>query len=318
MAIHVGSLREVCLTKESVRGTAESPASGTFIRHYGHTFLPKASKVDHVGADGTIVQNHAANIHQEVTEGGLPWMLEVDNAYLIAHAICGQNPSTSGSDPYTHAYTFLGNSNTHQSFTVSHTDPTSGDKASALGMLNSLTTTVVPNQYIEVQSNWMAKKEASASFSPSYVASPLLFLPKQITLKFATNYAGLGAASETVVSNFAFTATKNCAYVDVDGSTEPHEIVNQRSDIRGEITLPYDGTTFKDLGLSDNTRAMSVNISDGTYSITMELPTVNWRDWAPDSDNEAYVNNKILFVATNQDATNGFVKFSVVDRTATH
>lgn len=318
MAIFTGSRREIALTKETTRGTAEAPGSGTFIRHLGHTFKHMVEKAEQLGADGTIASVRDSKIVKEWGQGNIPFSLEKHNAFLIGALVCGQNPSTSGSGTYTHVYSFDADNNTHQSFTVNYSDPNNGDQAAALGMCNTLGLKVAPDQYVDVQLDMIADKPASATYTPSYSATPAFYLPKQVTFKYASNYAGLGAASPVSVANFELTVSKNAAPYFVDGSVQPAEIINQRTDIRGSITLLYEDNTFRDLGLSDTTKSISFALSDGTYSLTIELPTVDWREWDQESDNDAYNSNTIVFVANNADATNGLVKVTVVDAIATH
>ena len=143
--------------------------------------------------------------------GSIPFHVEQGNSFLLGYGICGQAPVTTGSGPdYTHDFT-LAQNNQHSSVTVSHTDPTTGDKQSALGMFNTINLNATPENYVQAEVELMASKPADGTFTPSYVSTPNFFKPKQLTIKLADNYAGLGAGTEVAVANLDLAVSKNTA-----------------------------------------------------------------------------------------------------------
>ena len=318
MAAFSDRLREVAFTKEEVRGTADGPDTGDFVYHQQHSIDSNNTKVYHTGVAGSIVAVNDGDIVLEETTGAVPVTFEVSSLWLVGEAITGQDPSTTGSDPYTHAYTLAGTSNIHNSFTVSYTDPAEGDMQAPLGMFNGVSITAAAGEYPQVTFDVMAGKSASDTHTPSYVAAPSFFTPSQLTFKEAANYAGISGASATVVSSFSMEVSKNVEGYPVLGSTEFEEIFNKDIDIRGDIELIYDATTFKGYDTGNTTRSIQIVLSDGTYSLTIELPACKFEAHEPVVGENSMTKQKITYVANGSDATNGLVIVEVVDATATH
>ena len=318
MADFSDRLREVALTKEATRGTADGPDSGDFLYHQQHTIKPVVDKIYHNGVNGKISAVHGSAITNERTEGQIPFTLETNNMYLIGEAITGQDPVTTGANPYTHAYALATGSNIHNSFTVSYTDPTTGDQQAPNGMINTMTMSVTPDAYPLVTFEVIAGKSVADTHTPSYIASPSFFVPSQLVFKTAANYAGLGAASAIEITSLNLNVSKNAEGFMVNGSTEYSEIHNKDIDIRGDIELIYDTTTFRGYDLANTERAISIALSNGTHSITIELPVVSFEVWEDVSGENSIVRQRIAFIANDKDATNGFVKVSVVDNVASH
>jgi hypothetical protein len=65
-------------------------------------------------------------------------------------------------------------------------------------------------------------------------------------------------------------------------------------------------------------RAIQIAFSDGTYSITIQLPAVTFEIWEDVSGENSIVRQRIAFVANNSDVTNGLVKVVVVDNVSSH
>lgn len=310
---YVAARKEIAFTKEGTRGSGETVQSGQWFPHEGYDFKDIAEKIDRTSATGDINQLKESKVSKEYAQGAVPMKMSVEFAGILANMVMGQAPSTSGSGTYTHAWTSRANNNAHVSYTVTRKDPIAGVFKHALGMLNTLAMDITPDDYINLALDMWAKKGSVVSASSSYSTTDTFFLPKQVSIKFADTYAGLGAASATPMSNITLNVAKNLSYDFVVGSTEPADIVNGRMALNGSFTLPYTDTTFRDLGLGDGTKAMAIIVSDGTNSMEIELPTVNFREPDEDDDNDAYMLNTVVFNATSEDATNGLVKMEVVN-----
>lgn len=310
----VGARKQIALAKETVRGTKASPASGKWLAHEGFEFSPKIQKVENTSGSGSIVGRNQAHIIQEWSEGTIPLILSEENAGDILNLVFGAAPNTTGSSTYTHAYT-LANENDHVTYTVAVVDPVAGSFSHARGMLNTATFEMSPDQYVKVGLDMIAGKQTTESaYTPAYSTTDVLFRPSTIAVKFAANYAGLGAAAAiTTISNITLNFNKNAVPVWRLGSTEVEDIVNQRITINGDISFKYDVTTFRALGLAETSNAMQIVLTNSTHSLTIELPSADFQDWSHEVDNDGYMVQTLGFNANYLDKTNGFVKGSLVN-----
>lgn len=319
MAKHVGARREIALTKETTRGTAVAPASGDFILHNAHTLMPQVEKAEHTGGNGTINQFHAADVIREWSQGTIPMVMEEHKLGTLGNLIMGVAPSTTGSGPYTHAWAALEQTNAHLSHTVSITDPVAGDLRAAYGMASTINITASRDDYVMADLEMICGKLGTTTYTPSYPSTNIeYFRPQDITFKVEDAYGDLAGGTGIDVQNINMVINKNVDPYYVLGSTEMADNVNQRVEIRGDFTLGFEAATYRTLGLGDTRKAISFNLTNGDYEFTIELPTVYFKDWNETADLDAYVTETISFNATDEDATNGYIKMEVIDQTATH
>lgn len=317
--IYVGARREIALVKESTRGTAESISAGSAIPHKGYDFMPKKESVERVPGIGHIAHKRETELVKEFCQGGIPIDLTAEKAGDIANMVMGQAPDSSsdeGGGYYLHTWSLF-NSNQHLAYTVGVKDPQYGTFRAARGMLNQLSLSVSPDDYVQAVIDLMADKAADNTFTPSYLSSDEFYKPQQVEVKFASSYAGLGAASETLLENFNMTINKNTAFVWVAGQTNPKDIVNQRISITGDFELPYEDTTFRTLALGDGVKAMRITITHGSYYIQFDFPLVDFGEWTDEPDLEAYIKEGIEWSA-NYDSTNGLIIMKVKDTSSSH
>jgi hypothetical protein len=94
--------------------------------------------------------------------------------------------SSSGANPYTHAFT-VAETNQHQSLTIGLADDTQ-DRQFALAMLDSVEISANINEFVKITSNFKAKKSVDGSLTPAYSADYAL-LGKNVKFKIATDLA---------------------------------------------------------------------------------------------------------------------------------
>jgi hypothetical protein len=67
-----------------------------------------------------------------------------------------------------------------------------------------------------------------------------------VSLKLATNAAGLDAATAINVTSFNMEVAKNAEALYVLGSKEPEDIINKQFGVTGSIELYFENTTYRD------------------------------------------------------------------------
>jgi hypothetical protein len=319
MPKYVGARSEIAFTKEGTRLTAAAAQSGNWKPHEGYEFKPVVEKVERVSGMGDITQLRAEDITGEYAEGTVPLILSTEFVGDFANMIMGQAPTSSdaGGGNYSHAWT-LANRNDHLTYTVSTYDPMAGSKKYAGGLLNSATIEMAPEDYVRATLEMIAMKEATASLTPAYSTTDTFFRPTHAAIKYATAYAGLGAAAEVTLSALTLNINKNASRYMVLGSTEPADNANGRISITGSLTLAYENTDFRTIALANTSEALQIVLTSGADVFTIELPLCTFGDWSKTPDLDNYMTNTINFKATGGDATNGLIKIAVTDQSATH
>jgi len=308
---YVGARKEIALTAETVRGTAESHSAGDWQRHMGFDFGPKVEAIIDESGRGRIEKNSGSTIIREWSEGAIPLYLTLQNAVLINEMIFGQAGTGSGTSGSPLVYSML-NSNQHLSTTVTVRDPVKGMLKYALGMLDSAEFNFVENEYAKVTVNVKAGKEAAGTGTPAYSTTDHIFKPSEITVKFAANYAGLGAAEAVRMQNINLTVPKNAEFKYTLGSTEPYDILNQQVEANGSFTTLYESDTYRTLALARTARAIRIAATSGSYSVTFDLPQVSLENWNDDESLDAYMNQSFDFVGEYENS-NGLIKASIVN-----
>lgn len=304
MAKFVSRRAEVGIAKEANRGTGVVPTQ----------WLPWSSvgyqdKIEHVieeAALGRIENSDDSYATLRFSEGTVE--AEVRAAYLglILTNLLGAAPSTSGSNPYTHTFA-LAQNNQHQSLSLLVQDKTNPDinKLFANVMINSWTMTVEPGQIVKNTIEFMGKKGRDwTTQTANFTAMGLKFLHQHLAFKVAANIAGIAAASALNLRMLELKIEKNIERVDVNGTVDPEDFVNQDLKITGSLALSYEDSTWLDYMLNQTDRAMEIKLNAGAAGIlTMQFPKVHFNAWEKDMPLSETAKQKIEFVA-HYDAAN--------------
>ena len=308
---YVGALKQIALTKETTRGTAEDHASGDWQRHMGFDFGPKTEVVVDDAGKGRIEGRNQSHIIHEWSEGSVPLYVTDENSVKINDLIFGQNASGAGTAGSPYVWT-LANINEHTAFTVHVYDPVEGYLKYALGMADSIDLQFVHDDYIKATIGIKAGKEATGAGDAAYSTTEEIFRPSQLTVKIATNYAGLDAASAIAMASINLNVAKGAENFWSIGSTEPDNTINQRFNVSGDFETLYSDDTYRTLGLANTTRAIRIEANSGTKLIRLDLPLVDFTNWNDAESNDDFMNETIEFNA-DRDDTNGMIIGQVVN-----
>ena len=309
---NIHRLDQIALVKETTKGTLVTPSSGDWQPHLGYDYGKKTEKMKDTSAIGRVEEINGSAVDKEWSEGSIPMHLTKDYVGEAMNLLFGQAPTTTGSGPYTHAWT-VSNDNDHVSYSVQVNDKIRGAKGYAGCMLKELSWDFSVDDIAKMTLSMEGQKEEAGGGTPAYGADydPMYFVPKEITYKIATNVAGLGSATAQCFTGFTMTGTKNTDRIHKLGCESP-EIVNQQFGIGGTLSEVFDDTTLFDLAHTHAYRALQIIISDGTNSLTMTFPEVQFENATPDTDNNSYRKISVDFFAT-LDTTNGMVTASLVN-----
>lgn len=303
MTNFIGRLIQVGLGKESARGTAVTPTK----------WLPKAvadfedtfDKVFNEQGVGVIEDAVDSIVSKKWAEGKIDGNVNDDSFALIILSALGSVSSAGSGDTGVYDHTFsVAQSAQHQSLTIEVKNPNEQLKF-ANAVLQKLELNVAKNTLLTFSAEFVAKKGASASNSPSYSTSEHLFVGRHVTVKVATNLAGLDGASAIDVASANLVITKNIEHDDVLGSVDPQDFHNKQFMIEGELELLYDDTTYKALALAGTEKALRIHAvnSDVTIGSTsnpelkIDLAKVKFTEWSKTSDQNEIIRQTVAFKA---------------------
>ena len=299
----IGRKIEIGVAKETTRGTAAAPSY--WLAKMNATIDEKFEGVIDESSIGVIEDAQDFKITKKWSEGEIGGKISDQSFGLFLLAALGTVSSATKSGEsavYEHDYSVQQDTQ-HDTLTLEMKNPNE-QLAFANGSLSSLGIKAELGKFVEFSANVLAKAGAAATNTPSYT-SENAFLAKDVSVKFAANLAGLGAASAINAKNVELNIEKNLESDDVLGSDEPNDFLNKQFAISGSLELLYDATTYKALALAGTQRAVRITITDtdvtiGTGSnptITIDLAKAKFTEWAKTSDKNDLVRQTLTFKA---------------------
>lgn len=322
MSTHTKDLREIAFTKETVRGTAVAVASGDWVPVLEFDVKEEVMKKENVSRVGTLAAYEGDRLLSKRYTGTMKYILERKIIGKLLMGILGTvNTSANAPESGVNTHTFTrSDSNQLPSYTVSTQDPSESDQTYSRGTMKSLKIAYATDDYLIADVEFDATTKAAGSFTSSYFASNNYELPWMCSLKLATTVAGLGAATAITLQNINLDINRLTNFVPQLGNTEAADIVSGRLEVKGELMITLDDTTYKALAQTDNTyRAMDIIVTDTSTtigavtnpSIRIRLPKVSLRNFDRDIKDE-FVSQKIEFIAI-RDNTDGDVSVQLIN-----
>jgi len=304
MGKFIGRKIQVGLAKETVRGTAAAPTYWLDLAN-----ITVEDEFEHVTDDnsiGTIEDAKDIKVTKKFAKGELGGKVPDKSFGLILLSSLGSVASAAKIAPnavvYDHTFT-VGQTAQHQSLTVEAKNPNE-QLAFANAVVGGIEIKAELNKYVEFKADLIAKTGAAAVNTPTYSAENN-FIAKDISVKLATDLAGLGAASAISVKSVNIKIDSNVESDDVLGSVDPADFLNKQFGITGSIELHYDATTYKALALAGTQKALRISMTDtgttiGTSAnpgLQIDLAKVKLTEWKRSSGANEVIKQTLNFKA---------------------
>ena len=304
MSKFIGRLTSLGLARESSRKTLVAPT--IYMRHTSLDFDDDYEKITSEAGVGRLEQGNQAHLTRRMSSGSVEGEVGSQSIGLLLYSLLGtlnttQNSPVSGA--HSHAFS-LAQSNQHPMLTLAKVDP---DRTKLYHVMpTSMTLSVTQGEFVTHSTELMGMKGNDwSALTPSY-PDELKFLGRNVSIKFAADIAGLGAAAAVNFKSLSLSIVQNTAYDDQLGTLEPNDIINQSFDITGEFELNNDDSTdtFRNY-LRDNTmRAMEIVFTSDGYvtgttpaTLTFQFPKVSFQTWERNDDLDALSTQTIEFRA---------------------
>ena len=301
----IGRSFSVGIGKESSRGTAVAAVYWMPKMSFSHD--DKVERVDNDSSIGTIHELEDSSVVGRASEGELSGRI-ADTSFglwLIATLGSVAAPSLVATGVYDHVFSVL-ESAQHPSLTiaVAGANESTGLRY-ALAMVDSLELTFELQKYAMYTVSYRGNKNAAGANTAAFTAENI-FLPQHGSVKFATNLAGLGAASAIQIKKAQIKISKNIEDDQVIGTLDAIDRLNRQFNIEGQIELMYEDRSYIDtIMIGDLSKALRIaftntDVTIGSASnptITIDLAKVKLTEVARKIDNNEFIVQTLSFKA---------------------
>ncbi len=199
------------------------------------------------------------------------------------------------------------NSNNHPSYTICGTDPVSGDERAAYCVLDTLDFEFMADDLVKFAAKFVGQPLAATTNTPAYT-SENPFLGKHLSVKLASAFTGLDAATATALERIKLQTTKGVEIVHQTGGSDPlapTSLHNTEFEEKGDFASLYNATALRDAALAGTAQAVRVACANTAVTLGVaanptlqfDYPEVYLNDWGKDDDNSKIVRQNIGFTA---------------------
>lgn len=307
MAIEIGRKHSLALGIETTAGTAG--AIDVWIPLEEVKITPKTEIVTDESGFGTIsagADGHVVKKWAEVTGKGL--VRPTSFGYLLLLAIgTASAPALQETGVYKHDFT-VKNDNAHPTATMIHDDATQEEQGT-YAMIDTISLSGEAGDYLRFDEKIVSRSLTDATGNtPAFLTTgETPFLVSKVSVKFADDVAGIGAASRVGVTTFNLNIEKNLTQIfqtSTDGTEALDFSTQHNQDLRvtGDFEIIYNNTTFKNLALAGTKQAIELQVEGRSLigatkyeNLTIQLASVILTEWDRDSNNDEIVKQTFGF-----------------------
>ena len=260
---------------------------------------------------GSGVSSQGSEIIQRKAKGDLEFNLRVESIGFILKSLLGLCVSTvKETTAINHVFTKLLNNPQHPTISLALHQPNLQDYAYKGGLATKLEIRTPVDDLVNATINFIAVDEDEhADFVQVFRADDYHFRPQDISIKLATNLAGLDAAEVITLKNFRVSADNAGKPQQNLGSLVPADNLADDLEILGSMVLDYEGDTYHDLVKDGTYKAMRIELerSDITIGATshpkirIDLSKVSFETHTPDRPMDDIVKDNLEFMAHGTD-----------------
>lgn len=252
--------------KETTRGTKVAPAiwlkptSEDYNDQVDVVTTERSMGVIEDSDDQVVVKNYSSGtIAGEVFDKSFGYILLATLGKIVSAGKSGD------SGVYEHTVSVL-QSSQHPSLTVEIKRGDVEQKAYPLCVVENLKLSSAVNEYVVYEVGLKGKKGVAGNSTPSYIVENY-FLAKNISVKLADNYAGLGSATPIDVKSLELNISKNIEDKDLLSEDGPADFLNKQMVIEGSIEMFFADIYARDYALNGTTKAMQIVMENSAVTI---------------------------------------------------
>ena len=308
MAKFIGRQQSVGIGRETTRGTVVVPSM--WLPKVNFTVEDRVVKARVQGSYGNILGGDDALVAAINAQGDLEFEAQDDGLALILYAVFGGLSTGAFNSVYKHTLT-IANSVQHQSLSLHMNDPI-GSAAAPNGktvvypraMIDEFELSSRQGELVMCNASFLAGGHKDWARQTESFSAQNKFTSKHASIKVAADLASLDAASTINVHELTLNIKKNTEIENSLGTVQPVDILNKKIEISGKLKLTYEDRTYRDYMTNGTKKALRISLLNGDVTIgttnpalQLDLPIVDFDQWAPAQANDDLATQEIMFMA---------------------
>ncbi|MDF1498518.1 MAG: phage tail tube protein [Patescibacteria group bacterium] len=257
------------------------------------------------------IASQGSTVVQRMAGGDLEFNVRSESIGYLLKSLLGAVASVvKETTAYNHTFTVLPTDPQFPSISLALAQSGQQDYAYNGAIVKSIELKTPVDDLVNAKVEFIAKDEAEhTDFTPAFQADDYIFRPQDITIKLATNLAGLDAANAINVKELELSIDNSARPQQCLGSVTPTDNIAQMIEITGNIVLDYEGDTYHDLVVAGTYKAMRIELkrtditigASSNPTIQIDLAKVSFEANNPDRPIEDIVRDSLDFVAHYSD-----------------
>lgn len=264
--------------------------------------LLKETRASGIASQGSVVVQRKAS-------GPLEFNLRSETIGYLLKSLLGKCTTTTVlSSVKSHKFEVLPNDPQHPTLSLALSQPGAfQDYAYKTAIVTKLEIKTPVDDLVNATADFIASdEEEHAAYTPSLADTDYYFRPQDVSIKLATNVAGLAAASAINVKEFSLVVNNNGKPQQHIGSATPTDNIAGLKEISGELMIDYENDTYHDIYKDGTYKAMEItlertdvdfDVSHNHPKIVITLAKVSIEQSAPDRPLDDIVKDKLSFLA---------------------
>jgi len=218
------------------------------------------------------------------------------------------------------------NTNNHQTFTLYDDDPIASAK-SPYSMINTFELSTEVGDYVKFTAEFWGKKMTDGwSLSPAY-SDENPFLASMANVYFATNEAGLNAATASCMQNFRLSINKNLTDIQCFGTQDINSLHNQQFTTEWDFEALYSDVVLRDYVVDSEKKACRfevINDEAGALvagqifpSLICDFAKVGFKEWTKTDSNNDIVKQTLGYSGQYDNTTSMQIEILLINSQAT-
>lgn len=293
---------------EAVRGTYVEPQIWIPARTPAG-IIAQLDKVDIQETRSTKMPSQGQEIVRYGAGGSLEFNLRSRSlGYLLKSLLGSVSSATKAGETvvYEHTFNLLASDPSHPSLSLSVSKPNIQSYQYVKALVKMLEIRTPVDDLVNATVEFVAAQEAEhAAFTPSFPSTDTYFRQQDVSIKLATTYAGLGAASPIKVKDFSVSLDNGARGNQNVGSLYNDDVLATVMVIEGEFEIDLTDKTLYDVFRNNESRAFRLeltrsDVTIGTASnpkLQLDLPKVTFSGLDEDRPLDDIVTQTISFKA---------------------
>lgn len=318
------------VARETVRGTPETPSqwipgrTPTGVRQIVEKAPIRETRGTGIGSQGSVVV-------QKRAEGDLEFNVRNNSIGMLFLSLLGTvNTSAAGTGAYSHVFTVQTGNPQFPVLTLGLSQLGQQDYEYTRCLVTSLEIRTPVNDLVNATVSFVGASEAThADYTPAFVSTDHYFRHYDVTIKLASNVAGIAGASALKVKEFSLAIVNNGRVNQNVSELNPGDVLAVLHEITGSLRIDYQDETFHDLYADGSYRALQISMvrtdididsGGGTQNptVTILLPKVSFESRDTDRPIDDIVSDTLEFTAHYDETETKAIQVTVVNNIANY